>query len=414
MAIYHCTTKPISRSAGRSAVAAAAYRAGESITDERTGKTHDYTKRHGVLTAVALLPTGETCDRSQLWNAAEAAEKRKDARTAREWIVALPAELDQHQRLLLATDFAVELGQRFGVAVDVAIHEPDTKGDQRNHHAHILTTTRKAEMQNGELVLGDKATIELSDKKRGELKLGKAKNEVKAIRGIWADMANEYLGREGHEERIDHRTLKEQGIDKVASVHLGPIATQMERNGKTSDRGDLNREAQKLEAEIISLKKERDKREQQQNLNPENIEKVWKATLQEAKALVSAHKQKLENNLNAAKEQHSRCFSAEPQPPEGLFSGFKRGSYEKAHAAWKAEEKRLRSIWINARGEKEDDRSDAFFIAKQGFEKRHPEMAKERDRYQELERQKSLEKLRKEREAMRQRNRSRGRGGMER
>ena len=102
MAIYHCTTKPISRSKGRSAVAAAAYRAGQRIEDQHTGITHNYTQHQRVGMTITFLPDGEVCDRSQLWNAAELAEKRKDARTAREWVIALPAELNADQRAMLA------------------------------------------------------------------------------------------------------------------------------------------------------------------------------------------------------------------------------------------------------------------------------------------------------------------------
>ena len=195
VAIYHCTTKPLSRSAGRSAVAAAAYRSGQSLTDDRTGMVHDYTKKSGIMQSYAVLPSGEICDRSKLWNAAELAEKRKDSRTAREWIVAIPSELVPHnesRELItgspdydLVGDFAQHLSKTYGVAVDVAIHAPDKKGSQKNYHAHILTTTRTATLDNGELVLGNKATIELSDKKRGELNLCKAKDEVKKVREIW-------------------------------------------------------------------------------------------------------------------------------------------------------------------------------------------------------------------------------------
>lgn len=347
MAIYHCTTKPIRRSAGRSAVAAAAYRSGECLTDDRTGNKHDYTRRQGVVSTVALLPTGESCNRSELWNAAESAEKRKDARTAREWVVALPSELDEQQRLQLATGFAVELGKRYGVAVDVAIHLPDKEGDQRNHHAHILTTTRKTEMQGGKLVMLDKATLELSDKKRGELKLGKAKEEVKRIRALWADMANGYLQEAGHAERIDHRTLKEQGVDKVASVHLGPTATQMERNGKASDRGSINREIKKVEAEIISLKAERERRilQAKKDLVTNNPEKVVAQYESQRKTIVvricnyyRGIANEVAEKFNAAQKRTGELYQQQPKPPrKGLFSILKQRAYEKDYKAWFAE-----------------------------------------------------------------------------
>ena len=142
MALYRAETKPISRKDGRSAIAAAAYRSGGSLVDDRTGNVHDYTRRRGVVTTGIITPDGQGCERNALWNGAEAAEKRKDARTAREWVLALPAELTDAQRKELTERFSRSLAERFGVAVDFAIHRPGKEGDQRNHHAHVLTTTR--------------------------------------------------------------------------------------------------------------------------------------------------------------------------------------------------------------------------------------------------------------------------------
>ena len=145
MAIFHLSTKPVSRSAGRSAVAAAAYRTKDVLLDERQGLLHDYTKRSGVPFEKVVLPEGADeahWTRERLWNAAEFAEVRKDARTAREWEVALPEELSPDDRKALALGFARELAQRYGCAVDVGIHTPGDGGDRRNHHAHLLATTR--------------------------------------------------------------------------------------------------------------------------------------------------------------------------------------------------------------------------------------------------------------------------------
>lgn len=270
MAIYHASTKPIARSAGRSAVAAAAYRAGVELVDARTGLVHDYTRKGGVELTDILTPDGQGAERNVLWDAAEQAEKRKDARTAREWIVALPAELDAGQRRDLARDFAQALVERYGVAADLAIHAPDREGDNRNHHAHILTTTRQvSRAPDGGLVLGAKAHIELSDKARRERGLGAAADEVKAVRELWEHTANAALERAGVDARIDARSLEAQGIDREATQHLGPVASEMERRGKASDRGDGNREVSvnnteraRLTAEIIGLQAERTRREQ--------------------------------------------------------------------------------------------------------------------------------------------------------
>ena len=227
MAIFHLSVKPISRSAGRSATAAAAYRAGEKILDERTGEIHDYARRGGVETADLVLPDGApewASDRARLWNAAELAEKRKDACVAREYEVALPAELAPAERRALALDFARDMANHEGCAVDVAIHAPGRGGDNRNHHAHILRTTRKVEADG----LGAKLDTEKAGRKRAD--------DLEAVRSRWAELTNAHLERAGLAERIDHRSLKEQGIEREPARHLGPAATGYERRtGEPSD-----------------------------------------------------------------------------------------------------------------------------------------------------------------------------------
>ena len=164
MAIYHFSMKPVSRAGGRSAVASMAYRAGEKLTNERDGITHDYTAKQGVEHAEIVLPEGVNADwardRSDLWNAAEFAEKRKDARVAREFEIALPHELSAEQRLEAAREMAQELADRYGAAVDFAIHAPHEASDVRNHHAHLLMTTRQV-TEGG---LGDKTYLERENK----------------------------------------------------------------------------------------------------------------------------------------------------------------------------------------------------------------------------------------------------------
>ena len=145
MASYHLSVKTVKRSAGRSATAAAAYRAGESIACEREGRVHDYTAKRGIAESFILAPEDAPTwaqDRAALWNAAEDRETRRNSVTAREWELALPAEISDEDRSLIARDFAQALVNRYGVVADVAIHAPHREGDQRNHHAHILTTTR--------------------------------------------------------------------------------------------------------------------------------------------------------------------------------------------------------------------------------------------------------------------------------
>ena len=289
MAIYHATTKPISRKSGRTATASSAYRAGQKLVDERTGKTHDYTKKGGVLLATAFDKDNNELDRSELWNLAEKSEKRKDARTAREWIVAIPSELmpeypkplteQEEESIELVTDYKLRkefaennakefagtqtaldfgkmLSEKYGVAVDVAIHAPDSEGSNKNYHAHIMTTTREFSIENGQMVLGDKTNIELSNKKLDELKLPKTQDQVKEVRKEWADIVNHHLEKAGLEERIDHRSYKEMGVDKKPTIKMGYKATDMERAGKETDRGDINRAIKKDNERIAELKNE--------------------------------------------------------------------------------------------------------------------------------------------------------------
>ena len=223
MAIFHLQVNTVSRSAGRSATAAAAYRAGEKIVDERTGEIHDYTRKGGVEASALFAPAGSpewAADRAQLWNAAEDAEKRKNSTVAREFVIALPAELSADERQGLAFEFGRALVERHGVAVDVCVHAPGKDGDERNHHAHILMTTRRMTPEG----LAEK-TRELDNQRSGE---------VEHWRQEWASMANRALERAGRSERIDHRTLAEQGIERTPTVHNGPAITEMVRDGRPS------------------------------------------------------------------------------------------------------------------------------------------------------------------------------------
>ena len=228
MAIYHLSVKAVSRSAGRSATAAAAYRAGCEIIDQRTGEIHDYTRKGGVESADIVLPNGApewATDRAALWNAAEAAERRKDACVAREFEVALPDELSPAERRRLAVDFAKEMANREGCAVDMAIHAPGKEGDSRNHHAHILRTTRKVGL--------DGLTDKLDTEKAGRNRTA----DLDAVRTRWAELTNERLRENGIEARVDHRSLKDQGIDREPTSHMGPAVAAMERRGVKTEVG---------------------------------------------------------------------------------------------------------------------------------------------------------------------------------
>ena len=240
MAIFIASTKSISRGSGQSAVASASYRAGVELEDKRYGKTHDYSKKHGVMSADIILPSAladakVTVDRGELWNKAELAEKRKDARVAREWLVNLPHELNEQERKELAHRFAQTLADRYGTIADCAIHQPTQKeidrgADPRNFHAHILFTTRTAELDdNFEIVLKDKATIELSDKNRRSLGLERVSEEIKEVRKIWEQTANDKLA-ERNLKLIDSRSYVDQGKDIEPQLKMGSVATKLERD----------------------------------------------------------------------------------------------------------------------------------------------------------------------------------------
>lgn len=265
MAIYHCSLKAFSRSDGQSATAAAAYRAGVKIADDLTGEIHDYSRKRGIVARRMFVPQGtsdyfkrEIKTRAALWNLVEKTENRKNSCVAREIEIALPAELNAEQRKELAFTFAGRLASRFGFVVDVCVHEERKgkggKGNQ-NHHAHILCTPRA-------LTPSGFAKTKMRDFNRE-----KGKETVEYIRKDWQHCANRALrvalGKDA--PQIDCRSLKEQGLDKAPTVHLGPAAAAMERReqetGKPAKRrrrrrepteeiADLGRQRQGAEKEL--------------------------------------------------------------------------------------------------------------------------------------------------------------------
>lgn len=242
MAIYRFSAQVIGRSAGRSSTAAAAYRAGVEVIDQRTGVVHDYTRRAGVEEAFILVPEDApewVADRSKLWNAVELGEKRKDAQVCREVQLALPAELSADQRRELVTAFCRDQFTARGMVADVALHAPDKEGDQRNHHAHVLLTLRGLDDAGA---FGPKVR-EWNDKAA-----------LEGWREAWQEHANRALERAGVAARIDHRSLTVQrdeavqavdvaradALDRAPEPKLGPVAST-----------DLRR-AQRVQGEVWS------------------------------------------------------------------------------------------------------------------------------------------------------------------
>lgn len=257
MAIYHCSTKTVNRSSGRTAVASSAYRSGEKLKDERTGLTHDFTRKDGVAHAEIISNLDIEIDRSQLWNLAEKSENRKDARTAREWVIALPDELDADQRKDLAKAFATALVDRYGVIADLAIHEPSKGGNDKNHHAHIMLTTRKAELDpENNLILTTKAEIELSNAKRKTLNIGTTQEDIKQIRATWADLANHALEQAGQQQKIDHRSYADQNNGLQATIHEGTSVTQLRRQGIGTEISRYNDKVKQHNAQYLNQKEQ--------------------------------------------------------------------------------------------------------------------------------------------------------------
>lgn len=230
MAIYHLRALMISRSAGRSATGAAAYRSGEHIHDQRTGLDFDYRARSGVEHVEILAPAHApewVHDRSELWNRVEAAETRKNSQVAREIRVALPAELDHGERVALVRDFCQRSFVDRGMVADIALHAPGLTGDERNHHAHIMLTTREIDADG------------LTTKNRDWNAVAVLEN----WREAWAQDSNLALERSGLEVRIDHRTLVAQRDEAlelaVAARERGDEAAELAQTVRAME---LNRE----------------------------------------------------------------------------------------------------------------------------------------------------------------------------
>ena len=252
IAIYHCSIKIVSRGKGKSAVAAAAYRSGEKLTNEWDGLTHDYTKKGGVVHSEILLPAHAPpafSDRSTLWNSVELSEKSNNAQLAREVEIALPVELSREEQTRLVREYCSSQFVSKGMIADFNLH--DTGGG--NPHAHILLTMRPLDEKGAWLPKSKKEYVLDENGERIRLPSGRYKTRkvdlvdwnnrenAEVWRRAWADLANEYLEKNNRPERIDHRSYERQGIDQIPTVHVGVSATQMEKKGIVTERGELNR-----------------------------------------------------------------------------------------------------------------------------------------------------------------------------
>lgn len=259
MAIYHCTTKPISRSSGRSATASSAYRSAQKIIDKKTGEIHDYTRKQGVIYTEIIPPKNTNIDevsREDLWNLAEQSEKRKDARVAREFVIALPHEISREKQIGVAKEFSQYLSDKYKVVADLAIHEPSKEGDDKNVHAHIMITTRKiaVDKESKAVSLTEKSTLELSNSKRKSLGLNTTQDDIKEIRKKWSVMANRALKKEGLKVRIDHRSYADQEKEQIPTKHEGVAVTELRRRGQIVGIARLNEEIKEENRFIRSIK----------------------------------------------------------------------------------------------------------------------------------------------------------------
>ena len=240
IAIYHWNIGIVSRGKGKSAVAAAAYRSGEKLTNEWDGMTHDYTRKGGVVHTEIMLPPHAPpsfSDRSTLWNSVELYEKAGNAQLAREIDAALPIELSREEQIRLVREYCSSQFVSKGMCADFNIHDTGSG----NPHAHILLTMRPLDEKGAwaakskkEYVLdesGEKILLPSGRYKTRKIDLMDWNRQENADlwRKAWADMANDFLEQNGSAERIDHRSNAERGIDEIPTVHMGVAACQMEK-----------------------------------------------------------------------------------------------------------------------------------------------------------------------------------------
>jgi len=265
----HAHATQVQRSSGRSSVAAAAYRSGSQLTDERTGETHDYTRKQGIEFTRIYTPQNSPAwakDRAKLWNACEAKENRSNSCTAHELEVAFPHEFNPMQRREAGDAIAREILERYGVAVDIAYHKPTARADERNFHAHIMFTTRgfdeatkdgwsKTKFRD---LSKDPARDDRGDKIRDDdgKVVTRGQLEIASLREFSANQMNHIAERDNLNVITEHLSFDARDIDREASQHLGPVANDMEKKGKNSRVGDENRERQQRNAERAALAQE--------------------------------------------------------------------------------------------------------------------------------------------------------------
>ena len=271
MALFHMNVTQIKRSKGQSAIAAAAYRAGEKLHTEYYGEVSDYTNKGGVICSEILLPDHaprEYADRQTLWNAVEKAERGKTAQLAYSFDIALQNEFSMEENIALARRFLLEHFVSRGMVVDFAIHVPDVEpGGISNPHFHVMSPIRPIE-ENGKWGCKQHRVYELDEE--GNRLLDADGNYIfNAVpttdwgspetleywREQWAAMCNAKFEEMGYGERIDHRSYERQGIDLLPTIHEGPAVRQMEAKGIRTEKGEFNRWIKATNSLIQSVRK---------------------------------------------------------------------------------------------------------------------------------------------------------------
>ena len=272
MALFHFSVTQVKRSAGQSAIASAAYRAGEKLYSEYYGEVSDYTRKGGVIHSGILLPPHapeEYLDRQTLWNAVEKAERGKAAQLAYSFDIALQNEFSREENLVLMKRFLEEQFLSRGMVIDYAIHEPDVEdGGISNPHFHVLCPIRPIDengkwgfKQRREYVLDEQGNRTLDEKGKPIFNAvpttdwGRPET-LETWRQAWAELCNEKFAEKELPCRIDHRSYERQGLDILPTRHEGPTVRAMEAKGLSTNKGDMNRWI-KATNKLISLAKQR-------------------------------------------------------------------------------------------------------------------------------------------------------------
>ena len=271
MALFHLSVTQTKRSAGQSAIASAAYRAGERLYSEYYGEYSDYTRKGGVICSDILLPSHappEYADRQTLWNAVEKAERGKNAQLAYSFDIALQNEFSLEENIALARQFLLENFVSRGMVVDFAVHQPDREdGGIPNPHFHVLCPIRPIE-QNGKWGLKQRRVYEL-DEDGNRIRDADGKFVFNAVpttdwgspetlehwRQTWAELCNAKFAEKGLDVRIDHRSYERQGVELLPTVHEGATVRAMEKKGIRTEKGEFNRWIKATNAVIKDIRK---------------------------------------------------------------------------------------------------------------------------------------------------------------